>query len=262
MDEESSNSRRYDRQIAFAGLGPDGQRSLRAGCALIVGAGGLGSWSAELLGRAGVGHLRLVDDDRADMTNLHRQAMYDQADADAAVTKVAAARRRLERINADVTVEAIATRLSAGNIAALADGADVILDGTDNFPTRFIINDYAVKMSIPWIFAGVVCAEAQTMTVVPPRTPCLRCVYDSPPPPCVDPSCRGAGVLGPAVAAIAAVQAAEAVKILSGAGETVSPYLLKLDLWDNTIQRIDAADSCAETECRCCKHKDFEFLDP
>ena len=228
---------------------------------LIVGAGGLGSWAAELLGRAGVGHLRLVDDDKVDLTNLHRQTMYDESDAREGTPKVAAACRRLKQVNADVTIEPIATRLSAGNIADLAAGVDVILDGTDNFATRFIINDYAVKESVPWIFAGVVSAEGQTMTIVPPGTPCLRCLYNTPPPPCVDPSCRSAGVLGPVVAAIAAIEVVEAVKILSGSVDAISPYLLKLNLWDNTIQRIDVARSCREVECRCCKQKDFEFLD-
>jgi len=138
----------------------------------------------------------------------------------------------------------------------------LILDGTDNFATRYLINDYAVKSGRPWVFAGVVGTEAQTMTIVPGRTPCLRCVLDSPPPACADPSCRSAGVLGPAVAAVAALQAAEAMKILSGRIDEISPYLLKFDIWENRIQRIDVRAACGSVDCPCCKHRDFEFLEP
>lgn len=252
---------RYQRQVAFAPLGAAGQRALMGARALIVGVGGLGACLAELLARAGVGRLRLVDDDRVDLTNIHRQVMYDEADAAAGTPKVAAAAEHLRRINARVQVEPVVGRLDKHNVAALADGADVMLDGTDSFPTRFIMNDYAVKAGLPWVFAGVVGAEAQTMTIVPGRTACLRCVYDRPPPPCVDPTCRSAGVLGPAVTAIASIQAAEAMKILAARPDRVSPYLLKLDLWTNQLQRLDAAAAAAKGKCPCCKERIFEFLD-
>jgi len=260
-EERRELSIRYARQAIFAGLGPAGQRRLRAGRALIVGVGGLGSWVAELLTRAGVGTLRLVDDDKVDLTNIHRQALYAEADARAGRPKVLAAADRLKQINADVAVDPIPHRLDKGNIAALAEGMDVIVDGTDNFASRFLMNDYAVKHGRPWVFAGVVGAEAQTMTVVPGRTPCLRCVKQSPPPPCADPSCRTQGVLGPAVAAVAAIEAAEVLKILAGRLDAVSPFLLKLDLWTNAVQRIETAPACAAVDCPCCKRKDFEFLD-
>jgi len=259
MKGDSSNLPRYGRQVAFAALGREGQRRLTAGSALIVGVGGLGSWVAELLARAGVGFLRLVDDDKVDLTNIHRQAMYDESDAAAGQFKAEAAAGHIRRLNAAAAVEAVIERLDAANIARLAEGAGVIIDGTDNFATRFIINDYSVKTRVPWIFAGVVGAEAQTMTVVPGRTACLRCVFDSPPPPCVDPSCRSEGVLGPAVAAIASIQAAEAMKILSGRLGDVSTCLLKVDLWRNTIQRITAAE--ARAACPCCGKRRFDFLE-
>ena len=261
MEADASNLMRYARQVAFAGLGPAGQRALLAGRALIVGVGGLGSWAAELLARAGVGLLRLVDDDRIDLTNIHRQALYDESDAAAGRPKVIAAAERLKKINSRVVVEPVEQRLDRGNIDSLAADADVIVDGTDNFPTRFLINDYAVKHARPWVFGGVIGAEAQTMTIVPPRTPCLRCIYDSPPPACVDPTCRSEGVLGPAVAAVASIQAAEAVKILAGLAQAVSGYLIKLDLWANTLQRIDVARACENVDCPCCRRKDFEFLE-
>ena len=248
--------------MAFAPLGPDGQRRLMAARAVVVGVGGLGSWTAELLARAGVGFLRLVDDDRVELANIHRQGLYDQADAEAGRPKVQAAAARLQAINSKVTVEPVEQRLTAANVESLAGDVDVIVDGTDNFPTRFILNDFAVKTGRPWVFAGVVGAEAQTMTIVPGRTACLRCVYDEPPPPCMDPSCNAAGVLGPAVAAIAGIQATEALKLLAGCAEQASKWLLKLDLWTNQLQRIDAAAAAAAgPPCPCCKENAFDFLE-
>ncbi|MHC4294909.1 MAG: HesA/MoeB/ThiF family protein [Planctomycetota bacterium] len=253
---------RYQRQMLFAPLGADGQRALTGSRVVIVGLGGLGSWAAELLVRAGVGFLRLIDDDKVELTNIHRQALYDEQDARAGKTKVNAAASHLQRINSAVTVEPVAARMDCTNAVSLTKDATVILDGTDNFATRFLINDVAVKFNHPWVFAGVVGAEAQTMTIVPNRTACLRCVLEVPPPPCSDPSCNRVGVLGPAVAAIAAFQVAETMKILAGKLDEVRPYLLKFDVWTNTLQRIDATDSARSAECPCCGHKEFEFLEP
>ncbi len=252
---------RYDRQVVFEPLGPAGQRGLVGGRVVIVGVGGLGCATAELLARSGVGFLRLVDDDVVTVENLHRQVLFDEADAAAGLPKAIAAGRRLGRINGEVRTEAVVERLTAGNAESLCAGADLILDGTDNFATRFVINDLCVRDGVPWVFAGAVGAEAQVMTVVPGQTPCLRCVFEAP-PPCQDPTCRGVGVLGPAVVSIAAMQAAEAIKILSGRREAVSPYLLKLDVWTNSLRRIRVAEACAEVDCPCCKRRDFEFLYP
>jgi len=251
---------RYDRQMVCAHLGPAGQRRLARGAALVAGVGGLGCASADLLARAGIGRLRLVDDDVVDLANLHRQVLFDEADAGAA--KVEAAARRIGRVNSGVRVEAVARRFAPTNAAALAEGVDVILDGTDNWPARFLINDLAVERGLPWVFAGVVAAEAQIMTVVPGRTPCLRCVFESPPPPCADPDCRSAGVLGPAVAVVAARQAMEALKLLTGADDAVDRHLTKLDLWTGRVQRIDVAAAAADADCPCCRRREFEFLHP
>jgi molybdopterin/thiamine biosynthesis adenylyltransferase len=261
MGQEDLNSVRYDRQVRFAGLGPAGQRRLAEGRALIVGMGGLGSWVAELLARAGVGMLRLLDPDQVDLSNIHRQALYSQADAAAATAKVHAAAGRLAEINGQVTVEPFVLRLESDNIARLAGDVGVILDGTDNFATRFLINDYAVRSGTPWVFAGVVGAEAQTMTVIPGRTACLRCVMEAPPPACTEPTCSIAGVLGPAVATIAAIQACEAMKILSGNVDRVSEYLVKLDLWGNTVQRIDVSGLATRADCPCCGRRQFDYLE-
>jgi len=155
-------------------------------------------------------------------------------------------------------VEPRQLRADAGNIAELAKDTDLIVDGTDNFHTRFIINDYSVRYSRPWIFAGVVGAEAQLMPVLPSQTACLRCIFDAPPPPCTDPTCRETGVLGPAVAAVAAMQATEAIKILTGRLDAVSPFLTKIDFWTNRIQRLSAARS---PDCPCCQGGRFDYLD-
>ena len=204
--------------------------------------------------------LHLVDDDQVELLNIHRQSLYDESDASAARPKALAAARRIRQINSQVQVEPVIERLTAANVAHLADGMKLILDGTDNFTTRFLLNDYCVRYSLPWVFAGVVGAEGQVMAILPGRTPCLRCLYDTPAPPCMDPTCRAAGVLGPAAATIASLQAMEAIKILAGHADRVSPYLLKLDLWTNQFQRIETS-SAAAVDCSCCKRRQFDYMD-
>jgi molybdopterin-synthase adenylyltransferase len=257
----NDNLSRYARQVAFAGLGLAGQKALAAGRALIVGVGGLGSWTAELLARAGVGFLRLADPDKVDITNIHRQALYSSSDAAGGLDKVDAAARRLREINPGTAIEALPLRVDHRNALSLAEDAGVIIDGTDNFAARFLLNDCAVKLGKPWIFAGCLRAEWQTMTVVPGRSACLRCLMDAPPPACSEASCRQAGVIGPAVAAVAAFQAAEAMKVLAGRLDLCSPSLLKCDHWANTVQRLAWADF-RDADCPCCARREFEFLEP
>ncbi len=252
-------ARRYARQIAFGGLAGEGQRRLAGATALLVGVGGLGSWTAALLARAGVGRLRLVDADRVEAPNLHRQALYTDADADAGVGKARAATARLRQINADVTVECVEARLDAGNVAELADGADVICDGTDNFATRFVLNDYAVREGRPWVFAGAVGAEGQVLAVLPGRTACLRCLYDCPPDAGEELAPVAAGVLGPGVATVSGILATEAMKVLAGRLDAVQPRLTRIDLWKGTFRRI-AAGFDADPDCICCKQRRFEHL--
>ncbi len=252
---------RYTRQVAFDGLGLAGQKALAGGRALIVGVGGLGSWVAELLARAGVGFLRLADPDRVELANIHRQALYDEADARGGAPKVEAAKRRLAQINSRVAVEAAAVRVDHRNIAPLGGDVGLIVDGTDNFATRFVLNDYAVRTGKPWVFAGCIRAEWQTMTILPGRSPCLRCLMDAPPPACTEATCRQVGVIGPAVAAVAALQAAEAIKLLAGRADLASPYLLKADLWAGTFQRLAWAEF-RNPDCPCCARGEMEYLEP
>ena len=253
---------RYARQTNFEALGLAGQRKLLGSTALIVGLGGLGSWIAELLARSGVGRLRLVDDDRLELMNIHRQGLYDEVAGMAGVHKVEAAAARLAQLNHQVRVEPIPQRLDAQNIEQLAHGVDLVIDGTDNFATRFIINDWCVLTDRPWIFGGVVQAQGQVMTIPGSIGPCLRCVFEQPPQPSAELRATTAGVLPPAVAVVAALQACEALKILSGRSERVSPYLLRLDLWTNQVQRIDVARSSRHGHCPCCRGRRFEFLYP
>ena len=254
--------RRYQRQMVLPALGLAAQKRLAAGRVLVVGVGGIGTWAAELLARAGVGFLRLVDDDRVELTNIHRQALYGESEAAGLLSKPAAAARRLGEINGQTVVEPIETRLDRHNIAGLAGDVDMILDGTDNWPSRFLINDFAVKHGKAWVLAGAVGTEAQTMVIIPGRTPCLRCVLDCPPETCTADCCRTAGVLGPAVAAIAAFQAAEAIKILAGRPEAVNPNLLKFDVWRNTVQQMCLQRPAGASACVCCGEKEYEFLEP
>lgn len=254
---------RYQRQIVLPQIGLEGQSRLKQGRALIVGLGGLGSWVAELLVRAGVGFLKLADDDVVELANIQRQALYGEADAADRRPKAIAAATRLVALNSSVAVEPVAERVDRFNLDRLARDVDLIIDGTDNFETRFLLNDYAVKHGKPWIFAGAVGTEAQTLTIVPGRTPCLRCVLETPPVNCGTASCGEVGVLGPAVAVVAAFQAAEAIKLLSGHSDAANPYLLRFDLWRNQVQRLNfrLIDE-GKTSCICCVRRQFEFLEP
>ena len=255
------HSGRYDRQIAYEHVGPAGQRRLAASSVAIIGVGGLGSALAESLCRAGVGRLRIVDDDRVDLDNLHRQHLYTEADAAAGVAKVAAATEHLGRLNRQVQIEPIQARLEATNALELIDGVDLVLDGTDNWPARFILNDACQKTRLRWIYAGVVGAAAMTMNIVPGETPCLRCIYDSPPPSCTAQTCRSVGVLGPAVHMIAGLQALEAIKMLLGRLDAISRKLVSFDLWTNRITEFDVAANAGAIECPCCKAGEYDYLD-
>jgi molybdopterin-synthase adenylyltransferase len=250
---------RYARQISFKPFGIESQQRLAGSSVLIVGVGGLGSWIAELLARAGVGRIRLVDDDYVELTNIHRQALFTEYDAKKRNLKINAAAQRLNEINSGCRIETVFARMDRITAEKLVEGMDVIVDGTDNFPARFIINDCAVKTSKPWVFAGVLGTEAQMMTIIPGKTPCLRCLLGSA-PSCDGQNCRQSGVLGPAVAVVAAFEASEALKILSGHIEQANPNLVVFDFWSNIIEQVDV--SKYKPDCQCCVHKNFEFLEP
>ncbi len=251
---------RYARQMRFPPLGEEGQQRLGVAGALSCGCGALGSAIANTLVRAGVGRLRIVDRDFVELTNLQRQSLFDEADARAGVPKAVAAAEKLRQINSTVTVEPVVADIDSANIERFCDGFDLILDGTDNFETRFLINDAAVKLGRPWIYGGCLGAEGQTMTIVPGQTPCLRCLMPECPAPGSMPTCEVAGILGPIVGLIASIEAAEAIKILSGNGHSISRCLVVVDLWQSQIRQIDVGRLRDEVDCPTCKHGEYFWL--
>ncbi len=251
---------RYARQWRFAPLGESGQRQLLASRVLLCGCGALGTVLANTLVRAGVGRLRIVDRDFVETTNLQRQVLFDEDDVAAQLPKAVAAAEKLRRVNSTVEIEPIVADVDAGNVEQFASGADVILDGTDNFETRFLLNDVAVKHDIPWVYGGCLGAEGQTMTILPGDTPCLRCLMPEPPPPGVAPTCDTAGILASIINVIASIEALEAIKILAGHREAVSRTLQVFDLWENQCRQLDLSKLRSEGNCPCCVQREFEWL--
>jgi adenylyltransferase/sulfurtransferase len=252
-------SDRYRRQIRFAPFGEEGQAKLREARVLVVGCGALGCVSADLLVRAGVGLVRVVDRDFVERDNLHRQVLFTEADAAAQLPKAVAGAARLSTVNSEVAVESVVADVNATNITRLADGVQVIVDGTDNFETRYLINDFAVANNLPWVFAGCVGSEGQTMAIVPGESPCLSCFLPEPPPATSMPTCETAGVLAPIVSVVAAYQAMEALKILSGNAAAVNPQLTVFDLWSNQVRSINMRSSRRD-DCLTCGERQFPWL--
>jgi adenylyltransferase/sulfurtransferase len=254
------NLDRYSRQVRYAQLGEAGQRRLLASHVLVCGCGALGSVLANTLARSGVGRLRIVDRDFVETTNLQRQVLFDEDDAARSLPKAVAAAEKLGRINSQVAIEPIVADIDAGNILALCEGVDLIVDGTDNFETRFLVNDAAIKLHLPWVYGGCLGSEGQTMTIVPGRTPCLRCLLGEPPPPGSTPTCDTAGILAPIIGVIASIQAMEALKILSGHAEAIQPYLTIVELWDNTVRQVRLDKLREAADCPACQRHEFDWL--
>jgi molybdopterin-synthase adenylyltransferase len=250
---------RYSRQILFPPVGEEGQRRLSASRVLLVGCGALGSNLANALVRAGVGFLRIVDRDYIELNNLQRQILFDEDDIAAGLPKAEAARRKLGRINSQVSVEAIVADANYRNIERFAEGCDLLLDGTDNFETRYLINDLAVATARPWIYGACVGATGLCLPILPGETPCLRCVFEHSPPPEMNPTCDTAGILGPVVSIVAAHQAMEAIKILTGHREAVDRRLLRFDAWTNRAVRLDVT-AAKSADCPCCGRRQFDYL--
>src|SRR3954471_23042135 len=251
---------RYDRQVRYAALGDDGQRQLGQARALVCGCGALGSVIAETLVRAGVGVVRIVDRDFLELNNLQRQVLYDEQDVADNLPKAIAAANKLRRINSEVQIEPIVADVTHHNISELAADVDAVVDGTDNFATRFLLNDFAVKNNKPWVYGGCIGAEGQTMTILPGETACLACLMSDVPPPGTTPTCDTAGIIGPIVNVIASIEAAESLKILSGHREAVSRRLTIIDLWDNQVRAVDLARLRDSGDCRVCKRNEFVWL--
>ncbi|MEZ6103711.1 MAG: ThiF family adenylyltransferase [Pirellulaceae bacterium] len=252
---------RYVRQSQFAALGTEGQARILQSTALVVGCGALGSVIANTLARAGVGTVRIVDRDFLEWNNLQRQVLYDEQDVRNGLPKAIAAANRLRQINSLVTIEPHVADVSSQNIHTLAEGVQVIVDGTDNFETRFLINDYSLRFHVPWVFGGCIGAEGQTMTVIPDRSACLRCLIPEVPPPGTSPTCDTAGILAPIINVIASIQACEALKILSGNVDAVHPGMYVFDLWENRVRQIKVDSLRASGGCPACSGQQFPWLD-
>lgn len=267
---------RYHRQMLLPGFGEDGQRRLLDSTALLLGCGALGSVAADMLARAGVGRLVIVDRDFVEMTNLQRQVLFDERDVTAGIPKAEAAKRKLAHINSTVEITAIVDDVNHTNIERIAGGADVLVDGLDNFETRYLANDLAVKRGIPYVYGAAVGTTGMAFTVLPHTggtaaweqhpagslaTPCFRCLFEELPAPGTAATCDTAGVIGPAVGIVANFQVAETLKILTGNYEQVSRKLLNIDLWANEIMQLGVANARENGNCPCCKARRFEFLD-
>jgi molybdopterin/thiamine biosynthesis adenylyltransferase len=250
---------RYSRQILFRRIGAEGQRRLAAGRVAIVGCGATGSALASLLGRAGVGTLRIIDRDYVEASNLQRQSLFEEKDAAESVPKAIAAARKLAAFNSEIEVAARVEDLAPGNIDVLLEGVDVIIDGTDNFETRYLVNDYAVKNSVSWIYAAAVGSYGVTLNVLPGRTACLACIFPNAPGGMVE-TCETSGILNTAVNLVASIAATEAVKLLVGgaAAEQLRKTLWSFDVWTNEHAEIAAAHP--RPECRACGERDFVHL--
>jgi molybdopterin-synthase adenylyltransferase len=248
---------RYSRQVLFRGIGPKGQECLRAAHVGVVGCGATGSSLAQLLARAGVGTLRIIDRDYVEPSNLQRQALFDEHDAAESLPKAIAAAKKIAAFNSEIVVEPHVADLTPGNIDSLLGGAQLILDGTDNFETRYLINDFAVKNSLPWIYAAAVGSYGVTLNVMPGETSCLACLFPDSPRGTFE-TCETAGILNSAASLVASIEAVEALKFLVGATDKLRRTLLAFDLWSNEHSEISAARP--RSDCRSCGQRDFIHL--
>jgi adenylyltransferase/sulfurtransferase len=248
---------RYSRQVLFAPLGEGGQRRLLASHAAIVGCGALGTFHVAALARAGVGRITIIDRDYVEPSNLQRQWLFDERDAAEGLPKAVASARKVEALNSNVKVQARIADLNADNAGALLAGADLILDGTDNYETRYLINEIAVRERLPWIYGAAVGSYGATMPILPGRTACLACLFPTE-PGAGAPTCDTAGILNVAAAVIAALQVADAIKILSGNESAVQARLLSLDVWQGEPRSIRA--SRPDPDCAVCGRREFSRL--
>lgn len=250
---------RYARQLMLDEIGEQRQRQLLSSSVAVIGCGALGTHIASSLVRAGVGRVRVVDRDFVELNNLQRQVLFDEQDITQGLPKAIAAAQKLRQINSQVEVEPVVTDVNPDSIERLVSDVDLVLDGTDNFETRFLINDACVKLGIPWIYGGVIATCGMTMTIIPHQTPCFRCFLSEVPPPGSSPTCDTVGVLGPAAGIIAAFQVTEGIKLLTGQQEALHRQLLYLDVWAGTLERFQVHKG--STPCPTCDLGHLEFLE-
>lgn len=251
---------RYSRQMLFTGIGESGQRRLASASAVIVGCGAIGASTAALLARSGVGRLRVLDRDFVEPSNLQRQALFEESDAANSLPKAVAAEQKLRSINSSVSVEGVVADLTPSNAGELLSGFDLILDGTDNFETRFLLNDFAVKNERPWIYAAAVGSYGVTMTIRPGVTACLSCLLESGEhmQAGVEETCDTIGVLAPVVQLISSLESAEALKFLAGKAEALHGRLISSDVWSGRFQSLRIERN---SNCRACGQREFSYLE-
>ncbi len=250
---------RYSRQILFKEIGAEGQEKLLNSRVLLVGAGALGASHTEILARAGVGFLRIVDRDFVELTNLQRQTLYSENDAKERLPKAVAAKNRIVEINSDIEVEAIIADINHSNIEDFIKDVDIVLDGTDNFQIRYLLNEACVKHDKTWIYGAAVSSYGTTMTIFPNESPCLRCIFEEMPPAGSAPTCETAGVIMPILTSISAIQTTEALKILTGNFNKLHKSLIQIDVWQNDWRKIKLGKP--NPDCKVCGEKIFELLD-
>ena len=251
---------RYKKQILFHGVGEDGQQKLLRSRVALVGCGALGSVIAQTIVRAGFGFVRLIDRDFVDLSNLQRQVLYDESDVAERLPKVIAAEKKLHAINSEIEIEPVLTDVNFSNILELVSDVDLIIDGSDNFEVRFLINDASVETGIPWIHAGCIGSHGQMMTIIPGETPCLRCLMPEIPDPGSSETCDTAGVLAPAIQVISSLQVVDAIKLLTGQKELISQSLTIVDVWDLSLRKLDISNLNANKACPCCSGTDRTWL--
>jgi len=250
---------RYSRQTLFVEIGRDGQKKLSSSSVLLVGCGALGASHAETLARAGVGKLKIVDRDFVEFSNLQRQSLFSEDDAQERLPKAIAAKNRLLKVNSEIEVEATVADVNHSNIEVLIKDCNIVLDGTDNFQTRYLINDACVKHNKTWIYGAAVSSYGVTMTIIPQVTPCLRCIFEEIPGVGSSPTCDTAGVIQPIISIVSAVQTTEALKILVGKTESLHQSLMQFDVWQNDWRKIKLG--APNADCKTCGQRNFEFLE-
>jgi molybdopterin-synthase adenylyltransferase len=249
---------RYSRQELFSAIGKEGQARLSGSRVLILGCGALGSTQAEMLARAGVGYIKVVDRDFVDLSNLQRQSMYTEQDVIDHLPKAIACVRRISEINSEIKSEALVLDVNSSNIESIIEGVDLVIDGTDNFSTRYLLNEACVKHGINWIYGAAVGSYGLTMTIRPEKSPCLRCVFETVPAPGSGPTCDTSGVIMPIISTVAGLQIAEAFKLLTNDHQSLHNSIIHIDLWKNSFRTILLNRPLAD--CSVCVNKEFENL--
>jgi molybdopterin-synthase adenylyltransferase len=253
------NDERYSRQVRFSPIGAEGQRRIAAARVAVIGAGALGSVSSELLVRAGVGFVRIVDRDFVEVSNLQRQSLYDEEDVRLSLPKSEAAAAKLRRINSGIQIESIVDDVNPSNVEDYIEDVDLVLDALDNFETRFVLNGACVKHLRTWIYAAAVGSYGLVMPIVPGKSPCLRCMLGSLPAPGTSPTCDTAGVIGPITHIVASIQVAEAMKVICGVMDPASVSLLTYDVWTHAFKHMPLGTE-AMASCPACAEQRFDYL--